>query len=199
MPPIKRLSALRVLHFDPLANQGAVMVRALHAIGLTGAQSLSSVEAAQQAVLGDLPHALMVDMDAEQPADDMTTLVRRIRRGLLGADPFIATIACSSVVTTETARKYAAAGFDQILSKPISPDAVLLHLRELAGRPRRFIADRGYVGPDRRRSLRTIGEAGTMEVPNRMAIALAGASFDPKGYAARVANWRMILSKVEAA
>jgi len=189
-----RLGAVRLLYYEPLDALGAAMTGQLAAAGMKRVQHVHSLERLEAALRADDPHALLLEMDVH--GDDLIQLVRRIRRARAGLDPFVATIACKSQVTSELARTYAAAGFDHVLNKPHSSDAVVAHLLDLAARPRRFVAAKGYVGPDRRRGPRDAGQRGVMEAPNRIAAVLDGAPVEAEGYAARIAAWRGILSDI---
>eukprot|EP00752_Nemacystus_decipiens_P013215 g11704.t1 len=191
----KRLSALRMLYFEPLEVVGAAMADRLHAEGFEGVHRVHHLSAVLQRLTQEDPHLLMLEMD--QHDEDLIQIVRRLRRGRVGPDPFVGVLACKSAVTSDDARRFAAAGFDHILNKPHSADAVLSHVLEIAGKPRRFVAVKGYVGPDRRRGLRDANQPGVMEAPNRLAIALEGAAFDRERYAARVSSWKAMLARVD--
>lgn len=189
-----RLAALRLLYYEPMESLGAAMAGQLTGDGLKRVQHVHSLDRFEAALRAEDPHALLLEMDVH--GDDLIQLVRRVRRGRIGLDPFVAAIACKSQVTSELARTYAAAGFDHVLNKPHSAETVIAHLKEIAAKPRRFIAAKGYVGPDRRRGLRDAGQQGVMEVPNRIAAMLQGAPVEAEGYAARIAAWRGMLSQI---
>ncbi|MEQ8601820.1 MAG: hypothetical protein RIB45_00775 [Marivibrio sp.] len=189
-----RLGAVRLLYYEPLASLGSAMTAQLAGEGMKRVQHIHTLERLEGALRTEDPHALLLEMDVH--GDDLIQLVRRIRRGRAGLDPFVATIACKSQVTSDLARTYAAAGFDHVLNKPHSADTVTAHLKDLAAKPRRFIAAKGYVGPDRRRGPRDANQCGVMDVPNRIAAVLDGAPVETEGYAARITAWRTMLSDI---
>ncbi len=196
MAPIKRLASLHALYYCPDVPVAEARASELALAGMSGVQAVTRLASLEDRLIAERPHMLMLDMDDDP--DDVLQMVRRLRRGRLGPDPFLATLACCKGVTSDLARKFASAGFDRILNKPYTPDVVILHMKEIAEARRRFVATKGYVGPDRRRGLRDLNQPGVIDVPNRIAATLAGASFDWDGYLARAANWRTQLDQLGA-
>lgn len=193
-PSLKRLGSIRALYFSADRHQAAAMANLLREEGLRGLEPVHAAESVANAIMRDPPHLLLLDMDGED--DDLVEIIRRVRRARLGNDPFLAAVACRSGVTTELARRYAGAGFDLILNKPFPPETAIASLRALAAQPRRFVATKAYIGPDRRFKLRDIAQDGTIEVPGRLKAILEGAPLDREGYMARVAAWRGMVSRV---
>lgn len=192
---LKRLGAIRVLYYAADRHRAGALANLMREEGLRGVDAVHAADTVADAIVRDPPHLLMLDMDGEDGG--LVRLMLRLRRARLGGDPFLAAIACRSAVTADLARRYAAAGFDQILNKPFPADAVVTNIQTLAAAPgRRFVATKGYVGPDRRFKLRDIAQDNTIDVPNRLKAILEGAPLDREAYLARVAAWRSMLSNI---
>ncbi|MBP5857396.1 hypothetical protein KAJ83_10280 [Marivibrio halodurans] len=195
-PRLKRLGSIRALYFSPDRHQAAAMANLLREEGLRNLEPFHDAESLANAIMRDAPHLTLLDMDGED--DALVEIVRRVRRARLGGDPFLVAVACRSGVTKDLAGRYAAAGFDQILNKPFPPETAIESLRALAAQPRRFVATRAYIGPDRRFKLRDIAQDGTIEVPGRLKAILEGAPLDREGYMARIVTWRGMVSRVSS-
>lgn len=86
--------------------------------------------------------------------EDGLDLVTRLRRDPESPAPFLPAAIVTSVVTRERIRRALDAGVNEVLALPLAPKTVESRLREMVERPRKFIRDGGYFGPDRRRQVR---------------------------------------------
>ncbi|WP_341703722.1 response regulator [Ferrovibrio sp.] len=86
--------------------------------------------------------------------DDGLQLVSRLRGDAQSPAPFLPAIIVTATVTRERVQQALAAGIHEILVLPLSAKAIETRLRETIEKPRRFIRQGGYFGPDRRRTAR---------------------------------------------
>ncbi|PJI39041.1 response regulator [Ferrovibrio sp.] len=90
----------------------------------------------------------------ELVGEDGLELIARLRRAPDSPAPFLPAVIVTGTVTRERIRRALDAGVNEVLALPLAPKAVEARLREMVERPRKFIKDGGYFGPDRRRQVR---------------------------------------------
>jgi two-component system chemotaxis response regulator CheY len=90
----------------------------------------------------------------ELSGEDGLDLVTQLRRDPESPAPFMPAAIVTGVVTRERIRRALDAGVNEVLALPLAPKTVEIRLREMVERPRKFIRDGGYFGPDRRRQVR---------------------------------------------
>lgn len=91
----------------------------------------------------------------ELAGEDGLDLIARLRRDPDSPAPFLPAVIVTGTVTRERIRRALDAGVNEVLALPLAPKPVETRLRELVERPRKFIRDGGYFGPDRRRQVRS--------------------------------------------
>ena len=94
-------------------------------------------------------------LDYQMPEHDGLELTRRLRRNR--GDPFIPIILMTSEATPEILAAARDAGANEFLAKPITPVSLRTRLNAVILRPRNFISNRRYFGPDRRRRALRLG------------------------------------------
>jgi DNA-binding response OmpR family regulator len=95
------------------------------------------------------PDVVILDADLED--DNPCDLVRSIRHGKLGRNPFLTVVMTTSIASNERVRAIVESGADGLLLKPISPSAVMERLAGLVRQRKPFIVTSAYIGPDRRK------------------------------------------------
>lgn len=93
------------------------------------------------------PDVMLVDYS--MPGRNGLDLVRRLRRNR--EDPFVPIILMTSEATPRILTAARDAGADEFLAKPIVPASLRARLNEIILRPRNYISNPAYFGPDRRR------------------------------------------------
>ncbi len=106
--------------------------------------------------------------------DETIDIVRRLRRGALGGDPFLPTVMTSAQVTGRVARGAVNGGVDQFWTLPVRLTVVRDGIEALVLRRPRFVVTTDYMGPDRRKSTRGGMEIPRIEVPNALRNRLLG-------------------------
>jgi DNA-binding response OmpR family regulator len=104
-------------------------------------------------------------------------LVKEIRHGRLGKNPFPVVVMLLPIANQDHVRKVVDCGSDDLLLIPVAPDNLLTRL-ETFGRGRKsFVVTSDYIGPDRRKQLRSTGEAvPRVDVPNPIKARISNAS-----------------------
>jgi hypothetical protein len=126
--------------------------------------------------------ARMVDLlvlDVDLPDGDAVALVRDIRRGKVGRNPFVSVIFVTRESESEVIRRAVNSGVDLILIKPLSAGRLFARIDRLVADRKPFIVTGDYVGPDRRNrplAIRSFGDAPNMlyDVPNTLKDKLEG-------------------------
>ncbi len=180
-----RVSALL---FDPETTTRRSNRAALEDLKL-GQVSVAS-DARQFAILLERETFELVVCEAfvgELPTCDV---VRSIREGELGLNPFVTVLLTSWPRSEAMIRRAVDSGADDLLLRPFSPAQLIERVRHLARTKRPYVVTSDYVGPDRRRSARR-PTADLFDAPN-MLHALAG------GDAAALSAAQIAIPQVQA-
>lgn len=156
------LNRLELLVVEPDADVASTWRRLMSTLRVkspqivpSAAQAWALLKGAPQvggSVAGMRVDALIVRW--ELAGEDGLDLVTRLRRDPDSPAPFLPTVIVTGMVTRERIRRALDAGVNEVLALPLAPKAVESRLRELIERPRKFIREGGYFGPDRRRQVR---------------------------------------------
>lgn len=116
-----------------------------------------------------------VVMNAELEGHDTFFLLREIRLGRLGPDPFIVSMLLLAAPDSARLAKAVDSGTDDLLLIPFSPDQLSSRLNAFRARRKPFVVTHDYLGPDRRKGPRP-GEssAPTINAPNPLAARAVG-------------------------
>ncbi|UEM02906.1 response regulator [Skermanella rosea] len=124
---------------------------------------------------GDPPDVVVLDADLE--GEDPCGLVRAVRHGKLGRNPFVTVIMTTSVASNERVRAIVESGADGLLVKPLSVNAVMERLIGLVRQRKPFIVTSAYIGPDRRKDpARGPSSIPLFDVPNTLRAKAEGRS-----------------------
>lgn len=122
------------------------------------------------------PDLLIVDVGT--PDGDAIGLVRELRAGKVGKNPFLPVILATWASNPEVIGRAAESGVDLILAKPLSPAQLFSRIDSLVKDRKPFIATNRYFGPERRGKERQ-GDIRHFEVPNTLKDKLEGRPVDP--------------------
>ncbi|MGH6913623.1 MAG: response regulator, partial [Geminicoccales bacterium] len=143
---------------------------------------------ARLATLRDVMMTAMVDLlvlDVDLPDGDAIGLVKDIRRGKLGRNPFLPIILLTWASAPHVVRRAVNSGVDLILVKPLSPVQLFARIDGLAEHRRPFVVTPDYVGPDRR-GQEEPDTAERYDVPNTLKEKLEGRPVDSAALADRI-------------
>lgn len=131
-------------------------MRKLVASILRGARFGDVVEApdgieACSAVIRWRPDLLICDL--EMPMMDGLDVARWVRRDATSPDPFLPMILMTSKATKAGVAAARDAGFDEVLAKPLTAEALFRRIEAVTLRRRPFVRIGQYFGPCRRRGV----------------------------------------------
>lgn len=148
------LEKLRVLIVDDDEAMRRLLRGMLVAFDITDILQADGVVSAIEAMRRSRPDIVLVDWFME-PLDGLE-LVRTIRRGDHGLDPYTPVIMMTGYAEERRVREARDAGVTEFLGKPIVAEAVMRRLVAVIESPRPFVRTTAYFGPDRRRKQRAI-------------------------------------------
>lgn len=106
---------------------------------------------------------------ALMPDKGIAKLLRRIRHGELGRNPFLPLIGLVDHAHPAAVRALADAGADDVVPHPWTPGYLDQRILKLINQRRPFVVTADYVGPDRRQTARSAsGQPPTLVVPNTL-------------------------------
>lgn len=162
------------LVFDPIPANRAT---ARTALGMLGFRTVAgtSVFAEASATLGERMFDLFI-ADVTQEAAATCALVKSLREGNVGRNPFLHIVLMSWKLDGELVERALNCGADDLVTRPFSVDFLGARLRTHAHARKPFVITADYIGPDRRKSLANQQVATLFEVPNL----LLAKSHDPR-------------------
>ncbi len=111
--------------------------------------------------------------------DVMCRLLRDIRQGERGNNPFPVAIATCADPSEKHMRSVFDAGFDNALIKPFDAASIARRVKHFCQTRKSFVVTHDYIGPDRRSEVRKAGnEPNLIESPNPVRILADGHSRD---------------------
>ncbi len=116
-------------------------------------------------------------LDVDMPDGDATELVRDIRSGKVGKNPFIAIIVTSWQSDRQLVRRVIDSGADTLLVKPLAPAQLFARIENIVSGRSLFVVTADYLGPDRRDRLNAAGPT-QYRVPNTLKEKLEGRPVD---------------------
>jgi CheY-like chemotaxis protein len=151
--------------------------------GFQDFRTVGKVPLLRELLIATLPDLLILDLDT--PDGNAIELVRQIRGGKLGKNPFLPIIAATWDADPGKIARAAHSGVDLILAKPLSPAQLFARIDSLVNDRKPFIATNRYFGPERRARERQ-GVIPHFEVPNTLKDKLEGRPVDPAALGDRV-------------
>ncbi|MEX2643719.1 MAG: response regulator [Acetobacterales bacterium] len=161
------LSGVAVVVHEPRTEVRRMMRLALHEFGIGTVNDVADFAALQEQVRANPFDLLIAEMEA--PDGDVCGLLRAIRYGDIGRDPFVPAVLSAWNPSVGLVVKAVNAGADDLLGKPASAGRLLERVRMVARSRRPFVAACDYVGPERRKNPARIKPGDLIEVPNVLA------------------------------
>ena len=151
--------------------------------GFQNVRTVGKISTLREILLATLPDLLIVDVGT--PDGDAVDLVKDIRNGKLGKNPFMPVIFATWDFDPAVIGRAANSGVDLILMKPLAPAQLFARVESLISDRKPFIATNRYIGPERRTKDRQ-GSIRHFEVPNTLKDKLEGKPVDPAALSEQV-------------
>ncbi|ACT59810.1 response regulator [Hirschia baltica] len=143
------LKAVTVLVVDDHQNMRQIWLTVLKGFGIRKIVQASDAATALE-ILRDQPIDIAV-IDVIMPDILGTELVTLIRRADDSKNKLLPIIICTADTRRSAIYQLINAGADEILTKPVRPDAIWQRLVSVVNHRRQFLKTDTYFGPDRRR------------------------------------------------
>lgn len=152
------------LVFDPISANRAT---ARTALGMLGFQNLTATSVFNEvsAALGERMFDLFI-ADVTQEAAATCALVRSLRDGNIGRNPFLHIVLMTWKLEGELVELALNCGADDLITRPFSVDFLGARLRAHAEARKPFVITSDYIGPDRRKPRPNQQVAALFDVPN---------------------------------
>jgi CheY-like chemotaxis protein len=167
------LDKVRVAHFDPNMRMRTLMRGMLLTTGFREIRECRNIQDIITLLETDAIDLLLIDIDTE--TDEICKIVRDVREGKLGPDPYLVIMAMTWHPEQEMIARALQTGTDDLIAKPISTKVLAERTANLVHNRRDFVVTTTYVGPDRRSPERhKPGDLPTIKVPNSLRFKAVG-------------------------
>ncbi len=157
---------IEVILLEPTAH-ARVVRDILRALGILNMRECKSIEEAADMVTVRDPDLLILDSEAGD--ESVNRVVRDIRGGRLGTNPFAVIIVLTWERDESRIWNTLNAGADDLIAKPLSVKLIADRIENLVRARKKFVATADYVGPDRRTGERqNTGDPEPIVVPNNL-------------------------------
>jgi CheY-like chemotaxis protein len=174
---LQRLSEVTCLIYDPVRGNMLMTRSVLHGIGFRKIEGLTSIRELKRR-LGDNDVAVLF-IEATESSRDITELIRSMRLGELGINPFLPIIATIWAGQTDLIADLMNAGSDDVLLRPFSANQALDRIKFIVSSRKSFVVTSDYVGPDRGRPSPNGMSIETFDPPNALRDRVMSSSCDP--------------------
>lgn len=143
------LQSLDILLVDDNPNMRAIVSTMLKSVGVGRVREVDD-GAAALAALKDRPADLAI-VDFKMLPVDGVTFTHLIRTAKDSPNPYLPIIMMTGHSDKRRVTEARDAGVTEFVTKPVTPQALLIRIQAVIMRPRAFIRGGDYFGPDRRR------------------------------------------------
>lgn len=156
-----------VLLFDATPAHRATTRAALGMVGFKRITATSDIDEALQCVSQRAFDVLIADLAGHEQR--VCKLVRDIRHGDLGPNPFLVALLTAWSLREDEAAVTLNSGADDVLIRPYSVTFLAERVRSLVESRKSFVVANGYIGPDRRKAGdRSGGDVTLLDAPNTL-------------------------------
>jgi len=143
------LSKIDVLVVEDNKHMQALLRDMMRALGLNTVRTADDGASALKVLLDYDPDIIVTDWKMD-PLDGIE-LVQLIRTSSDSKNPYVPVIMLTAYTEYKRVKEAVDAGVNEFLAKPISVTALYNRIVSIIDRPRPFIREKSYTGPDRRR------------------------------------------------
>lgn len=159
--------------FDPVHVNLRTTRYALHELGFRELESIGSLAELRRRI--DEKPVHLVVIETSQNEAEVFRLVRAIRAGEVGSNPFLAILLTCWARDGSVLKQAIGCGADDVIIRPFSTAFAEERIRTLVKARKPFIVTSDYIGPDRRRDdQRGAGSVKPIEAPNTLKAAVEG-------------------------
>ncbi|WP_218048866.1 response regulator transcription factor [Curvivirga aplysinae] len=170
----KHLNKVNVLYVEDKSSIRTTIRNVLSQEGLTQTRDFMRLEPVRVTLMSEMPDLLILDAEMEDRSGDAIQLIRDIRYGKLGKNPYIPIIATLWSADSHLIGRIVDSGADDILLKPFSPNGLMDRIKALISARKEFIVTSDYIGPDRRKDANRNSSIPSMVVPNTLEAKVKG-------------------------
>ncbi len=153
--------------YDPNMRMRTLIRSMLLSIGFRSITEIRNAQEVEDEMKDLAVDLLIIDLDREP--DQICGVVRDIREGVIGTDPYIVIIGLTWKPEKEMISRSLRTGLDDLIAKPISPKILSERTTKLVRNRKEFVVTTSYIGPDRRGKERRIeGNLDPIKVPNSL-------------------------------
>ena len=143
----KRRQDIKIIYGEPQPGLANLLRACLKREGFTDIVSFTTFPPLLKA-LREFDTDILI-ADSTMPGGDTLEMIRDIREGRLGNNPFLPTIMTAWNPSLAFTAAVSDSGCDDLLVKPISPDQILERIGVLVHHRKPFIVTGDYIGPER--------------------------------------------------
>jgi DNA-binding response OmpR family regulator len=160
------LSHVATVLFDPVHANRHLTRNALFSLGFRDIEAVTAVMELRRALEMGTADLCVVDVTAEEA--EVCALIRDLRHGRLGANPFPVVMATSWRQSGDLVRRVIESGADDLILRPLSTGTLKARIEQQIEARKSFVVTSTYIGPDRRRSANRGEGEGLIDVPNSL-------------------------------
>ncbi|MDF1767237.1 response regulator receiver protein [Maricaulis sp.] len=153
-----------VLLFDPIHVNQRTSRYALFEIGFRQIECVASMADFKNGITEGAPSLIVAEASANDK--DIFNLVRSVRRGDVGSNPFVVFLLTTWSRDTGHIRKAIECGADDVIVRPFSTMFAEERVKTLIRGRKDFVVTSDYIGPDRRKDSERSTDAPLITVPN---------------------------------
>ncbi len=155
-----------ILLYDTIAGSRQATRSILFNLGFRNIQTISKLGEFKEELDGGAHDLVIADLTDQ--VDEVSHLVSRVRRGDIGANPFVVVILTSFELSALGLESALSSGADDLLMRPLSTGQIQRRIRALVEVRKDFVVTSDYIGPDRRTDPERPTKAELVEVPNSL-------------------------------
>jgi len=152
--------------YDPVHANRHLTRNALFTLGFREIEAVTSLLELRRALEAGTADLCVADVTAEEPA--VCQLIRDLRHGRIGDNPFVVVIATSWRQSGDLVRRVIESGADDLILRPLSTGTLKSRIDQQIEARKSFVVTSTYIGPDRRRSAGRSEGDGLIQVPNSL-------------------------------
>jgi DNA-binding response OmpR family regulator len=188
------LAAAHAVIYDPVRSNMLTTRTVLHGIGFRRIEGLTSLRELNRR-LEDAELSVLF-IEASEQSRQMTELIRSLRLGEGGANPFLPVIATLWTGQTDLIADLMNAGSDDVLLRPFSAAQAADRVRALVTNRKPFVITSDYLGPDRGgRETRSGPAPVPFDAPNPLRARVVGEGGNPVEAAEALAEAKRRVAK----